>query len=846
VYDPHPDSRDRRVFLFLALALLLIHAALLLAAPSFSGISLLSNLLELCSAMLAAFACFRASRRTEHFAKHFWLLFAACCAIWSVAQVICTYYDSILHASLQQPWPSDVIFFLAMAPLAMTLFIDKEKGFDWEQWPRIFDLLQVVVLTLAAYSFTFDTPTAWKQGWVGTRAVMSWVPDSAEDLILLAAFALVAAWGRNKVARVLFSRVAIFLFVYVCGEIPYLYLQANKQVQTGTVWDLGWSAPFLVATVLAVTSQRVPQTAPTQERSGGAKERWRRWGLIHFASLLFPLIVLLMAAGIAEKQLLLAVILVIVSFACSAGRVLFSEQQQLQAAKALEESNALLQSVFEGTGDAVFIRDLKGRYVIVNEVFAGMFKLNPQQAIGKTAAELLDAEEALKVSEEDRIVLGSGEAHTFQSKSSTGGQNRVLLVRKAPWRDASGKIVGLLGSLRDITEYSQMEERLRQSQKMEAIGTLAGGVAHDFNNLLMVINGYSSVLADSLTNDPKLRSCADQIHKAGERAASLTRQLLAFSRKQTIQPSVLSLNQVITGMEKLLHRLIGEHIVISAELAPDLGTVLADAGQMEQVILNLAVNARDAMPEGGHLTFETRNVELEDSVATANNLKPGRYVEFVVRDTGVGMDLNTQRRLFEPFFTTKPAGKGTGLGLSTIYGILKQANGHITFVSEPGCGTSFHVYLPRTDSERPAASSTVETPARLEGRETVLLVEDDAAVGELIRAVLREHGYTVLTPTVPQEAEELFEAHGGRVDLLLSDVVMPEVRGTELAKRLSAKNPQLKVLFMSGYVDDPAVRQVILGSEVGFLQKPFAPATLARKVREVLSGSRVGGAEGKR
>ena len=837
MFDPHPDSRDQRLFLSLSFGLLLVHLFVLLAARSTSAISLLSNLVQLFSAILATCACISAARRAHYFARHFWFLFAAFCGLWSVGQLLATYYDSILYAGLQQPWPSDAIFFLAMAPPAMTLLIDRERGFDWKQWPRIFDLLQVVILMLAAYLFTFESPSAWQQGWRGVLAVDSWVPDVAQVAILFVAFVVAATWGRHRAARSLFLRMAIFLLVYLCGAVPYLYLQANLKVRTGTLMDLAWSVPFLVGTVLAATAQPVAQPALTVERADVEGPRSSRWGLLHLASLVFPLIVLLMAAGVAERQLLLAVILVLASFAFSVARILFSEQQQLRASRALQESNALLKSLFEGTGDALFIRDSAARYVLVNETYAAMFKLAPQQITGKTAADLLNAEDARIVAEQDHIVMESGKLNSFQSESTSGGQKRVLFATKAPWRDPHGNIVGLLGVVRDITEYAQMEERLRQSQKMEAIGTLAGGVAHDFNNLLMVINGYSSVLSDALTSDPKLRHCAGQIHQAGERAASLTRQLLAFSRKQTIQPTVLNLNEIIRGMEKLLHRLIGEHIAINTQLAPGLGTVLADAGQMEQVILNLAVNARDAMPDGGWLSFETRNVELSSSLASANNLKPGSYVECVVKDTGIGMDPNTQSHLFEPFFTTKPAGKGTGLGLSTIYGILKQANGHITFSSQPARGTTFRIYLPRTDSAQAETTQTAQAPALLHGNETILLVEDDPAVCDLIRSVLSEHGYTVLAPAQPQEAEALFEAQGRRVHLLLSDVVMPEVSGTELAKRLSAKNPQLKVLFMSGYVDDPVVRQGIEGHEVGFLQKPFAPLALARKVREVLNSS---------
>lgn len=834
------SNTNRRGLLVFAIAgslLLLFHAAILLELPSYSATPLLSNLVQLGSGLLATSACWFASRRMEKFGRHFWLLVSVGFLLWSAAQGMATYYDSFLHIPLQQPWPSDSLFFLSMAPLLMALFINRENGFEWKQWPRILDLTQVVILAAAVYLFTYGSPDAW-QG-QSALAKLSWTPESVRDFALFVAFGVSALWTRQRVARSLFGRMAVFFFFYLCGEVPYLYLQATRNLNTGTPWDLGWSFPFLVMVVLASVTTSFPERETAADECPVKKEVSRRWNLIHLASLIFPLLVLLMAAGFAERRLLAAVVLVVVSFACSVGRLIVSDQQQLQAAKALEESNALLNSVFEGTGDALFIKNLEGRYILVNRAFAGLLNLEERQVMGKSARELVDAETAELLDQQDRAVILAGTAKSFEYVVPLNGTPRIFLTQKAPHRDVDGDIVGIIGAVRDITEYREIEGHLRQSQKMEAIGTLAGGVAHDFNNLLTVINGYGSMLSDALASEPKLRGHVDQIQKAAERAMSLTRQLLAFSRKQTIQPGALQLNQVIAGMEKLLHRLIGEDILISTELSKDLGTVLADAGQMEQVILNVAVNARDAMPHGGQLTFATRNVEIQDPIAVANNMAPGRYVEFVVRDTGTGMNLSVQTRLFEPFFTTKPAGKGTGLGLSTVYGILKQTGGNITFTSQPGHGTTFRVYLPRTDSVQSVSASESGKGRNFDGKETVLLVEDDTAVCNLVRAVLSSHGYTVVCPSRPQDAEQLFEQRGGRFDLLLSDVVMPEISGTELAKRLCVRNPAMKVLFMSGYIGDAIVRKGIQAKEVGFLQKPFAPLTLAQKVRQALDGEPV-------
>jgi len=832
-------SLGQRYFLFSALALLLLHIALLLAVPSSPAVPLLSNLIQIACPILAACACLSASRRTENFGKHFWLLFAAGFFVWAFAQTIATYYDSIQHVPTQQPWPSDIVFFLSMSLPFMTLFIDRQQGFEWKQWPRVFDLVQVLILMLAVFLFTFQTPDAWRNGW-GTIGKLAWIPETSRDILLLSSFALSGLFVRDKLARALYGRMSIFFLVYLAGEFPYLYFQANGNLHTGTPWDLVWTVPFLVATVIATLAPSASVSAHPQSTSPCEDHRSPRWALAHIASLIFPLVVLFMAAGMAEKALLIAVTLVVLSFSCSVARIVFAEHEQLRAAQDLRESNALLKSVFEGTGDALFIKNLEGRYIIVNQTFADLLGMTVDQVVGKTSSQLVEGDLDRQVMEQDRKVVESGIPYSFEYQGTLRNIRHTYFNHKAPHRDSRGKIVGVIGVVRDITEYRHLEERLRQSQKMEAIGTLAGGVAHDFNNLLMVINGYSSVLFEALTADYKLRGYADQIFKAGERAASLTRQLLAFSRKQTIQAGKLNLNQVIAGMEKLLQRLIGENVRISASLAPDLGPVYADAGQLEQVIINLAVNARDAMPEGGRLTFETRNVEFGDAIASANNLKPGRYIEFLVSDTGIGMDMHVQTRLFEPFFTTKPAGKGTGLGLSTVYGILKQSNGHIAFTSQPGHGTTFRMYLPRAESDLPADLPPAERPTELDGSETVLLVEDDATVCEFVRAVLHSHGYTVLTPKRPRNAEELFLEKGGRIDLLLSDVIMPDISGAELAKRLSTKNPRMKILFMSGYIGDDILRQGIQEKDVSFLQKPFAPVTLARKVREILDGTRVG------
>jgi two-component system cell cycle sensor histidine kinase/response regulator CckA len=402
-------------------------------------------------------------------------------------------------------------------------------------------------------------------------------------------------------------------------------------------------------------------------------------------------------------------------------------------------------------------------------------------------------------------------------------------------RDAAGKSVRMVGSMMDITERKRLEEQFRQSQKMEAVGLLAGGVAHDFNNLLTVITSYCHLLLDDLSPADPRRADLEEIRKAATGAAMLTRQLLAFSRQQVLEPKVLDLNAVVAAAGKLLKRLIGEDVELAAVLAPDLGTIKADLGQLEQVIMNLAVNARDAMPLGGKLTIETGNVELDGAYTQEHPVvTAGPYVLLSVSDSGIGMDEATQSRIFEPFFTTKEKGKGTGLGLSTVYGIVKQSGGFVWVYSELGHGTTFKIYLPRVDERADAEAGAEAGPSSMHGAETVLVAEDAAAVRAVVRQVLKRHGYVVLTAADGQSALELALEQEGPIHLLVTDVIMPEMSGPQLADRLRERRPELKVLFVSGYTDDAIVRHGILEPGIAFLQKPFTPEALARKVREVL------------
>ena len=410
-------------------------------------------------------------------------------------------------------------------------------------------------------------------------------------------------------------------------------------------------------------------------------------------------------------------------------------------------------------------------------------------------------------------------------------------------KERTAELAGANENLRsEIREHArteetrrQLETQLRQSQKLEAVGQLAGGVAHDFNNILTGIGGYTNFVLERLEKETQDYQDLSEVRRLTDRAADLTRQLLAFSRRQTLVPVVLNINAVLENLAKMLKRLIGEHLNLAFHPAADLGNARADPGQIEQVMMNLALNARDAMPDGGQLTIETANVELDQSHADRYvGVTPGRYVMLAVSDNGCGMDEATLEQIFEPFFTTKELGKGTGLGLATVYGIVKQHGGNIWVHSEPGKGTTFKIYLPRVGEEAETLDRKRADPPPMLGGETILLVEDEESVREIARRGLKDYGYAIISAGSPEEAEKMFDEHGDRIDLLLTDVVLPGRNGRQLYEALKAKSPSLKVLYTSGYTDNAILHHGVFDANTSFIQKPFTPSSLARKVREIL------------
>jgi PAS domain S-box-containing protein len=505
------------------------------------------------------------------------------------------------------------------------------------------------------------------------------------------------------------------------------------------------------------------------------------------------------------------------------------ELREAKARAAMRTTETSYQTLVESAPIGIYRSNTEGRFLSVNAAIVRILGYDsPAEVLQLDMARDVYADPAERQRLLDRDTYSDRQYDDIETtwKRRDGRHLTVQLSVRAV-RSAAGPVEYYETFVRDVTEQRRLQQQLTQSQKMEAVGRLAGGIAHDFNNLLTVITSYSDLLLQDLqTGDPR-RDDVEQVRKAADGAAALTRQLLAFSRQQVLEPRVISLNTVVENLKKMLQRVIGEDVELATALAPDLGAVRADVSQIEQILMNLAVNARDAMPTGGKITIESANVEYTADHST-------RSVMLAVTDTGTGMDEATKSRIFEPFFTTKAVGKGTGLGLATVYAIVKQSGGSVWVYSELNHGTSFKIYFPQVD----AVPETTREDVREElprGTETVLLVEDSAAVRAVSKQVLERQGYTVLEAADGQAALHLAERHAGPIHLLLTDVVMPRIGGRELAEKLVITRPDTRVLYTSGYTDDSVVRHGILEGGVAYLQKPFSPEGLARKVRQVLN-----------
>ena len=941
--------------LALAALLIVIHVTVLLLRYGTQIASLWGDWLAGVAAFSAAIACGLAARNAGPFGKRVWRLVAFSAFLAFIGQASYTYYYDYLRDTGLAVWPSDVLVFFWAVPAMMALFLsarDPDSGF---RWLRACDFAQVCALVLALELALIYVPSQWLTA-ARTMEVRALDVGLIFFGLLALSFLVRGLLTPFRTTRRLFLRLAIFFFVFAITTNITLDAQTSANYRQGMWPDLLWTVVFCLLIYLAATwdetEDQVVASVPAASRGV------QLLGL--FAPLIIPAIVFPLVLRIAEEQFVWAVLLVMVSFAAASGRMFLVQNQLLVSSHELQRNLSLLQGITEGTTDAVFVKDLQGRYLMINSAGARFLGRSVAEILGKNDVELFLPEVGRTIMERDRKVVQSGEAQTYEEFGTAAGVTRLYLSTKGPLRDPGGKVLGLLGICRDITDRKRaeeeirqsqqklrthidhtplavvewdlnfrvaswnpsaerifgymreeavgqhgsfilspqvreqvdqvwrdllaqkggvrnandnltksgriiscewyntplvddsgrvmgvasmvqdvtervaLEERLRQSQKMEAIGRLAGGVAHDFNNLLTVILGYTQILSEGLP-DGRLADSTEQIKSAAERAAGITRQLLAFSRKQVLSPRIIDLNDIMLNLDSLLRRLIGGDIEVLTVPAADIGSVRADPGQIEQVIMNLALNSRDAMPEGGRLTLETANADLDAAyVRDHHSVEPGRYVMLAVSDTGLGMSQEIQARIFEPFFTTKEVGKGTGLGLSTVYGIIKQSGGYIWVYSEPGRGTTFKIYFPRVEQPAQMLGAEKRVGSVQRGTETILLVEDDPQLRQLSSSVLSHCGYKVLLASTPEEGIAVTKENLSDIRLLVTDVVMPRINGRQLAEQIVRIAPEVRVLYISGYTNNAIVHYGVLDAGLWFLPKPFTLAALVAKVREVL------------
>lgn len=789
---------------------------------------LLSTLADVALGLLVVASAWQASRRSIYFARIVWISVAIASALWALSDIVGAVALAFagFGAALEVFWQSTIIFYVVGIVLAVPLLQredEEESGIDWL---RTFDVAQLGILTFCAYLIFFYVPATTNSS--EASRIHSFIAlHLLRDGFLALGF-LYRGWrSRAPALRRLQIGLAIFFVGYIAsGSSIYFYVKASPwQIP---LLDLLADIPLLFLLWLAVSWHMPAETAPPPQVTRSPQELF--WA--QSVPVVLPISVIALASRASAQYMRIAWTAVAASVMCYAGRLMVMHRREAEVQSRLRAVEERLAQAFRSSPAAITISRLSdGRYIDVNDRWLELMKLARQEVIGRTSTEL-----GIWTHPTDRKRLtdalgAKGSVRDTAFDLQMAGRTVPALV-SAELTEFDGE-QAIIASVLDVSELAHATQQLRQAQKMEAVGRLAGGVAHDFNNLLTIISGYSELQLETTEAGDEVHRQAKEIRAAARRAASLTQQLLAFSRQQVLQPKILDLNEIIREMERMFARLIGEDVETRTVLAPDLGLIEADPGQIEQILMNLVVNSRDAMPHGGKLTIDTANSHLGPEYTVDHSyVMPGDYVRLAVTDTGIGMDAETCNRIFEPFYTTKEMGKGTGLGLSTVHGIVKQSGGHIEVYSELGHGTTFKIYLPRAKkaSIRPRLEPQRSVGQR--GSEKILLAEDDAQLRELAASVLVSNGYTVFPAADADEVDAICAQQS--VDLLVTDVVMPKMSGKDIATRVSAHFPRAKTLYMSGYTTDAMVHHGVLNEGIFFLQKPFTPAALAAKVREVL------------
>ncbi len=832
---------DLRTLRYARLASAAIVLAFLLAlefsAASRPTLQLASDAFQLGLCLVSGVLCLAAARRGSVPARRFWRLLGAGALTWTAAQALWTWRLVGLDPQ-KLPLLDDLLFWLALVPwlLAVVARPDRPRVRATGLW---FDATLVAVLALHVYAYAMAGSLQAGRGAI----FVAWPPEFwyVRDGALIGSYVWLVVTAAPP-WRAVFAQVLAAMAILHGGDTFSSLFIREGSYHPGLL-DLPWTAPFLILAHAAASFRPGPgfDVAPWEPdwrrtRRGmltatvivvlvpGTHLAYRSWieaGAGPFA---------LQGALALGTTLLIGGLLALRQWQLLRA---FQEAQE-EREKALRRSEERFQKAFEASPAALSLRTrADGRYLDVNERGLALLGYARAEIVGHAAEELgIWIEPAARVALE-QLAREEGSVRDFPARFRTRSGEVREVISSVETLEIDG-VPCLLELTEDVTERRKLEERLVQSQRLESMGRLAGGIAHDFNNLLGVILGYSSLVLSRLPEDHPVTGKVAQIQRAGERAAGLTRQLLAFSSRQVLVPTVVDLAVLLHDTEKMLGRLIGEDIELATSVAPGLGRVKADPSQIEQVLMNLVVNARDAMPEGGRLGIDLRDVTVESPLPLERGvLPPGAYVVLAVRDSGVGISDDVRDHLFEPFFTTKERGKGTGLGLATVHGIVEQSGGRISVETTLGAGTTFRVYLPRVDD---AASDAGRAPAAAtpRGSETLLLVEDEDPLREMTREILTEGGYVVLEAENGSRALEVAAAHAGPIHLLLTDVVMPGLSGPKTAERLTALRPGTRVLFASGYTAGELGPHGVLDPSVEFLQKPYTPDDLLARIRDVL------------